>query len=175
MILVIAAGLLAASPAYAQVGMKLEEARTGEFWSSFDLQPAGEADSTRMVEFRPGGGPFASLVTVSVEVDGEGKIRAMELAISREMVDDPANGVFARDIAQGFLRASMPADDLPDVEALASEIGHSTEHRHASEGGFAVYEGHAERWGRTLEASTLLIRNESTSRGRTLVLVVTAR
>lgn len=185
--------VLTALPAEApaQIGRKLEEVRGEDFWTHFDFQPVWPArviEYTTFREFRPGAERFAPLVRLMATLDGDGRIREMEMTLSRAFVDDPADGVFARDVAKSFLRAAMPADDLPDVETLANEIELS---RADSPGTAAVrrspaipaeptppyrvYLGQAAEWSRTLEASTIRLRNGSGEGGPVLVLTVSAR
>lgn len=178
-------------PLRAQLGKTLEEVRGDDFWTFFNLKPIdgspGGPEGT--AAFRPAAGPFAPLVRVTAALDASGRIRAMELTLSREFVDDPANGIFARDIAKSFLRAAMPADDIVDVETLANEIEHPRETpgytvmrtkpapdlpRNPTPG-YEVYLGTSESWSRTLEGSTLRLRNQSGEAGRVLVISVEAR
>jgi len=191
----VAAAMLAAVPtaSTAQVGRKLEEVRGEDFWTFFGFQPTGPAtvvDDGTTVEFRPRAERFAPLVRVKLAVDSTGTIREMELAISREFVDDPTNGIFARDVVKSFVRAAMPADDLPDVETLANEIQFPREDAPGTTTvratpapalpaqatpPYRVYLGRDAEWSRTLEASTIRLRNGQGEGGAVLVLTVAAR
>jgi hypothetical protein len=169
----------------AQVGRKLEEVRGEDFWTFFNLQPTGAVEPGAAVEFRPAAGAFRAMVKVTAALDGEGTIQGMELALSREFVDDAANGVFARDIARSFLRAALPADDLPDLETLANEIefprdtpGYTTVRAQPAPETpaqptppYRVYLGLDAAWERTLEACTVRLQSE----GGVLTVTVAAR
>lgn len=189
----LAATVLAALPAEAQIGRKLEEVRGEDFWTHFGFQPVWPArviEYTTFMEFRPGVERLAPLVRLVATLDGDGRIREMEMTLSRAFVDDPADGVFARDVAKSFLRAAMPADDLPDVETLANEIGlpradppGTTTVRRAPPPAlparptppYRVFLGEDAEWSRTLEASTIRLRNGGGEGGPVLVLTVSAR
>jgi hypothetical protein len=145
---------------------------------------------TTFMEFRPGAERLAPLVRLTATLDGDGRIKEMEMTLSRTFVDDPADGVFARDVAKSFLRAAMPADDLPDVETLANEIGFpradppgTATVRRAPPPAlparptppYRVFLGEDAEWSRTLEASIIRLRNAGGEGGPVLVLTVSAR
>jgi hypothetical protein len=105
---------------------RLEKIRKeSEFFSWFHLEEDGaprEQGDRKIILFRPTGEVFRDLVTVTAAVDGEGRIREMELVLSRAFVDDDANGIFARDIAKGLLRSAVPRENQTEVADLANEI-----------------------------------------------------
>ncbi len=191
----VAAAVLAAVPATssAQVGRKLDEVRGEDFWTFFGFQPTGPAkvvEGGTTVEFRPRAERFAPLVRVTASLDQGGAIRQMEMAISREFVDHPANGIFARDVVKSFLLAAVPADDAPDVETLVNEIQFPREDAPGTTTvravpapalpgeptpPYRVFLGRDAEWSRTLEASTLRLRNDRGEGGSVLVLTVAAR
>jgi hypothetical protein len=119
--------LVAALPARAPaaVGDKLEGMKQTDFFKFFNLteaEPRSSEGGLTVVTFRPGGGNFRRLVKVAVTVGGDGVVRAMELTAARSFVDDPANGIFARDVAKSFLRAAVPVADAARINDLANEI-----------------------------------------------------
>lgn len=123
MLLVLAAP--GAAAAAGLVGAGLAEAeKTSDFFTFFHLTPTGPADARGVTAFRPSGPDFQALVLVTTTTDKAGRITAISLTIRRSFIDDPANGVFARDIAKSFLGdASQPADAAslkPLIDAIQS-------------------------------------------------------
>jgi hypothetical protein len=104
------------------IGVNLAAVQQGsDFFKFFHLAPTGPANAPGVVDFRPTG-QFAALVDVAVTVDGADRITAITLTLARSFIDDPANGVFARDIAKSFLLGAPPPADSQQVRALASDI-----------------------------------------------------
>lgn len=62
------------------------------------------------------------MAAVKVLTDAHGAVAAMALMLDRTFVDDPVNGVFARDIAKSFLRDAPASQAGALVAALADEI-----------------------------------------------------
>jgi hypothetical protein len=122
-------GAAAAQPPPANAGMigaDLAAVRQGsDFFTFFHLEPTGPASPERVTEFRPSGEDFRQLARLTVTVDAGGKITAMTLTLKRSFIDDPTNGVFARDIAKSFLRDAPPAADEKGVSDLADDIEHA--------------------------------------------------
>jgi hypothetical protein len=192
-LLALAAAVSFASPAAAQVGKRLEEARKEDFWTYFHLEPTGPArvESGRAVtEFRTTAPRFRPLARVTAEVDASGVIRAMGLELARSFVDDAQGGVFARDIAKSFLRAALPADDLPDMETLANEIEHPRQDAPGTTTvrlrpapdlprdptpAYEVYLGRSPSFSRTLEACVVELRNSAGGDGSLLTISITGR
>jgi hypothetical protein len=125
----IVALLAFAAPAPARaaglIGSDLAEARkTSDFFTFFHLTPTAPADAHGVTAFRPSGPEFRDLVLVTATTDKQGRITAMTLMIRRSFIDDPVNGVFARDIAKSFLGdAPSPADAAllkPLIDAIQS-------------------------------------------------------
>ena len=105
---------------------RLEKIRKeSDFFSWFHLEEDGaprEEGDKKIIVFKPSGEAFRELVTVTVTVDAEGRIREMELLLARSFVDDAVNGTFARDIAKSLLRCAVPRENQADVADLANEI-----------------------------------------------------
>jgi hypothetical protein len=111
--------------AEASVGDTLDEAQQTDFFKFFGLVeegPRAQGGGLTVVPFRPRAGKFRELVRLTVGVSKGDVIREMELTLTRSFVDDPANGIFARDIAKSFLRSAVPDADAPRVNDLANEI-----------------------------------------------------
>lgn len=105
---------------------RLEKIRKeSDFFSWFHLEEDGaprEEANRKVTVFKPSGEAFRDLVSLTVAVDGEGRIREMELSLSRSFIDDASNGIFARDIAKSLLRSAVPRENQTEVADLANEI-----------------------------------------------------
>jgi hypothetical protein len=118
-----ATGGVQAPAAGGMIGADLTAVRqSSDFFNFFHLAPTGPANAPGVIDFRPSGSEFTSLVDVGVTVDGADRITAMSLTLARSFIDDPANGVFARDIAKSFLQAAPPPADAQQVGLLATDI-----------------------------------------------------
>lgn len=183
--------LVAALPvrAPAAIGDRLEEMRQTDFFKFFNLTEAEPRTSERglsVISFRPGGGNFRRLVRVAVTVNSDGVVRAMELSLERSFVDDPANGIFARDIAKSFLRAAVPRADAAKINDLADEIefpkeleGYRIERTRPDPKlpaqptkGYLVYLGRQQLFAETFAQSALRVENISAG---SAVLRITVR
>jgi hypothetical protein len=122
----VAFALACAAPARAQVGSPRSALYGSEFWRFFNLQRVDSTTSAngRHVElsFRPGGAMFRDLVLLKVTEVADSGVAAVDLTLNRSFVDDPRNGIFARDIARSLLRAAVPAADAGSIATLAQEI-----------------------------------------------------
>jgi hypothetical protein len=96
--------------------------RTRDFFIFFHLVPTGPANAQGVTTFRPSGERFHDLVWLSVTTDRDARITAMTLMIRRSFIDDPKNGIFARDIVKSFIRDAPPKADANQLEALAHDI-----------------------------------------------------
>jgi len=106
------------------LGLDFDAIRTTWFFEWFHLQPmeSEQPGAGRLVRFLPRGGAFRDVVALDVQVSPEGRVKVLALGLDRRFVDDPVDGRWAREIAEGFLRAAVPGP--PDeVWALAEEIG----------------------------------------------------
>ncbi len=92
-----------------------------DFFRFFHLERVDEP-AQGVVDFRPSGGKFRDLVRVRVIIDGQGAITAMSLVLMRAFIDDPALTLFARDIAQSFLRDAPGREDAARLADLAEDI-----------------------------------------------------
>ena len=105
---------------------RLEKIRKeSEFFVWFHLKEDGsprEEGKKRIFTFKPTGEAFRELVTITFTVNGEDRIREIELVLARSFVDDAVNGIFARDIAKSLLRAAIPRENQTEVAGLADEI-----------------------------------------------------
>jgi hypothetical protein len=116
------------------IGTDLDTAQRGDLFTWFHLERVGQArdqNGRERVDFRPTGEGFRPLVQLSTWLDPESRIVQLRLALARHFVDDPRQGVFARDIAKSLLRATARRGEPPELRDLAHEIefghaGHAT-------------------------------------------------
>jgi hypothetical protein len=101
-----------------------------------DLAAVLASDFTRFFRFTeqqrgPSGGGTLVLFTTGAQgygaqvgwlIDPSGRVRGAMLALRRVYLEDPANGVFARDLAASFLRAAGAAEDGKVLGVVADEI-----------------------------------------------------
>jgi hypothetical protein len=121
---VAAGGAVHAQPAGGLLGQPLAAARSSDLFTFFNLaqtarQPCGDGQA---VGFRPTGEQFHLLAAVDVMTDARGDVAAMTLTLDRAFINDPTNGVFARDIAKSFLRDVSGPRAGAGVTGLAEEI-----------------------------------------------------
>jgi hypothetical protein len=117
-------GTVHAQPAGGLLGHPLAAARSNDLFTFFNLaqtasQPCGDGQA---LGFRPTGEQFHLLAAVDVMTDARGDVAAMTLTLDRAFINDPANGVFARDIAKSFLRDVSGSQAGASVSGLAHEI-----------------------------------------------------
>lgn len=128
------------------LGQDLAAARDAWFFQWFHLtrQISRREQEGGLIRFVPQGGAFRDRVALDVAIDGAGHITALTLGLARLFVDDPDDGPYARDIAQAFLRAVLPAAEGVPARALADEIagaGGEAESERGPTEGYAVYLG----------------------------------
>ncbi|MBF6560051.1 MAG: hypothetical protein IVW56_07160 [Candidatus Binataceae bacterium] len=104
------------------LGRKLHDLRQTEFFTWFNLEPVEEVAQDRKITFRPSGIKFRPLVSLSIACDRSGRVTSAALALARGFIDDPTNGIFARDIAKSFLRAGLSKRDLAIAASIADQI-----------------------------------------------------
>lgn len=71
--------------------------------------------------YRPTGEAFHHLAEVVLEGDAAGSLSGIELRLARSFIEDPRNGIFARDIAKSLLRDGLSAS-TPELDDLRNEI-----------------------------------------------------
>jgi hypothetical protein len=109
---------------FANLGENLEEANQTNFFRFFNLEQtqAARIGGNTVTSFKPSGAKFRPLVTVKVTTDAEGRIQAVEMVVLRSFIDDPQNGLFARDIAKSFLLVGLPSPRDRETTDLINEI-----------------------------------------------------
>jgi hypothetical protein len=108
------------------IGSELTRALEQEFFRWFSLEryeaPRTLADGSTWHGFRPSGERYKPLVTVNLETDGE-RIRDATLCLDRAFIEHPKDGPFARDIAAGYLRWALSADQQAAIGGFLNELG----------------------------------------------------
>jgi hypothetical protein len=114
----------ASGAAFGQLGGRLDQARETEFFRWFHLEQTEvkQAGGQKVVAFKPGGGKFRALVTLNVTTDGRDRLQALDLVLARAFVDDPRDGVFARDMVKSFLLAVFGDSGDQGLQDLIHEI-----------------------------------------------------
>jgi len=69
------------------------------------------------------------LASLDVTTDAAGRILAADLRLLRSFIDDTANTVFARDLANSFLRSATPARDMAWLKQLANQLRYDVQGR----------------------------------------------
>lgn len=96
----------------------MANAAASGFFAWFHLEPAELPN-----RFRPTGEAFHDLVALDVRTNGpDERITSMALRLERRFIDDPRDGVFARDIMKSFLRAALPPDVLAAIPSLSDTV-----------------------------------------------------
>lgn len=105
------------------IGQPLASVEMSGFFTWFNLAATGKqaCGGGEVSGFRPTGAQFHALAAVQALTDAKGKVVGMALILDRGFIDDPANGVFARDIAKSFL-GDAPGAGFKAAGDLATEI-----------------------------------------------------
>jgi len=139
--------------------LNLESERGSEFFTWFHLAPVGTPiavdGSQAWHSFRPTGSAFQALVEVDVLSEADGKIEGASLGLDRSFIDDPRNGVFARDIAKSFMAWAVRKPS-PAVSILIANIDDLS----------SAYHGHHARAGSRATAARYNRRISHLSRSR---------
>lgn len=120
---------------FGTLGDSLDSAQQTGFFRWFHLEEVGaakDANNNDVVEFRPSGEKFHDLVSLRVTCDAGRRMLALELALDRQFIDSPRNGVFAADCAKSFLLSATSDVNLDLVKPLAEAIEVGSYHRSAS-------------------------------------------
>jgi hypothetical protein len=114
----------ASGATFGQLGEHLDKAKDTEFFRWFHLEQTylNRAGAQTVVAFKPSGEKFRALVTLNATTDGQDRLQALELVLARVFVDDPGDGVFARDIVKSFLLAVVTGRGDQGLNDLISEI-----------------------------------------------------
>lgn len=107
------------------LGDTRQAAEASGFFRWFNLEPAGEESPTptrRAAYYRPEGPAFHALTELLLSMDESDRLSGLELRLARRFIDDPCNGLFARDIAKSLLRDSLTGENAKLLADLSNEI-----------------------------------------------------
>jgi CHAT domain-containing protein len=162
-------------PGFGQLGPNKSSALKSEFFTFFDLRQVDSAarDGETAITYKPQARQFRDLVTAVLTVDASQNIVGAQLALNRSFIEDPANGVFARDIAKSFLLACVTdLEEYPELSDAAKTIYRPSKDKLENSPALRVYVRMQESCSLTIPAGRLRMRN--TSDGREQWLVFTA-
>jgi hypothetical protein len=105
------------------LGSNLDELAQSPFLARFHLVEEQRAleGAREVVVFQPEGYRMRPFVTLLATAQG-GRVVSLELLLARLLVDHPAQGVFARDIAAALLSEALPQADHPAVHTLLAGL-----------------------------------------------------
>ena len=107
------------------IGQTIERAQNHALVLWFHLRAVGPKSSEgaqARIDFRPSGSSFRDLVLLSAWLDADERILRIAMSLERSFIDDPRQGMFARDIAKSLVRTEMREGDPPEIGHLADEI-----------------------------------------------------
>jgi len=109
------------------LGADLNRARLGaDYFRFFNLEPIGLAqrleNGEQLLAFKPSGAAFRDLVTIYVQTDPKALISMFRVVIARSFLDDPRNGVYARDLIKSSLLDCVNEVDAGNLKELADEV-----------------------------------------------------
>jgi hypothetical protein len=112
-------------PGFHRFGESRHTAEHSGFFKWFSLDPVATdkpAPHVFAAHYRPDGPAFHDLTEFIVVDDEDDRLQSLELRLAREFIDDPRNGLFARDIAKSLLRDAVDEPDAIALGHLADEI-----------------------------------------------------
>ncbi|HEY2618743.1 MAG TPA: hypothetical protein VGI78_15485 [Acetobacteraceae bacterium] len=118
--------------AFGALGDTIQDAQQTDLFTWFHLQQIAVSKNAAghpVVTFRPTAPQFRLLASLDVTTDATGRILAADLRLLRNFIDDKANTVFARDLANSFLRSATPARDMAWLEPLANQLRYAVQGR----------------------------------------------
>jgi len=170
------------------LGTDLTRARSrSDYFQFFNLELTGPAqplaNGGQILSFKPSGSDFHQLVTVYVETDSTGLISALRVIIARSFIDDPQNGVFARDLIKSSLLTGVSEGDAGNLNELATEILYRNLKRTllsrseptlsaTPSAAYLVVEGTNSEWETTLTSSTIKLTNQTQENRPALVIEI---
>jgi len=109
---------------FGSFGATEADVRATDFYRFFHLAEAARSAPTAgsATSYRPTG-PFGDLVTFAVGTAADGAIVELTLHVGRSFVEDPRNGIFARDVVASFVREAAANEGHEDgIAALLHEL-----------------------------------------------------
>jgi hypothetical protein len=172
------------------LGTDLAFARThSDYFQFFNLEPTGSAQSSAagtITSFKPTGSDFRQLVTVYVATDSKQLISGLRVVIARSFIDDPKNGIFARDLIKSSLLAAVNSSDAASFQDLAGEILYRDSTRTVltrnearlsptPSAAYLVVTGANPNWETRLPSSKIRLSNQTEENRPSLVIAIDAK
>src|SRR5271166_5478089 len=131
-------------PSFGQFGPNVPAALKSDFFTFFHLRQVESVadDEKTAITYKPQAPQFRDLVTVVLNVDPNQNIIGAQLALNRRFIVDPANQVFARDIAKSFLLGCVAdCQDYPEPCDAAAAIWEPSKDNLTRSAALRVYAG----------------------------------
>jgi hypothetical protein len=170
------------------LGTDLTTARAhSDYFQFFNLEPTGGAQpSANETSFKPIGSDFRQLVTIYVETDSKQLISGLRVVIARSFIDDPKNGVFARDLIKSTLLATVNATDAASLDDLGTEIlyrdrkgtvltRNEPQLSATPSAAYLVVSGTSKSWETKLRSSQIRLSNQTQENRPSLIITIHAQ
>jgi hypothetical protein len=143
---------------FGSMGRTLETARTTGFFLWFHMEESErrEHEPGELVRLRPSGKHFHHLCCLDVLMSLAGELVQIELVVERSFVDG-VDGLFAQDLVNSFLHASLPDACRSVLEDFISEI--NTPAGEGQTPAFQVFKGRMDQWSTQTGWSQLTLAN----------------
>lgn len=174
------------------LGADLNRARVqADYFRFFNLEPIGSAqpleNGERLLAFKPSGAAFRDLVTIYVQTNPKGLISTFRVVIARSFIDDPRNGVYARDLIKSSLLDCVNESDAGNLKDLADEIqfrdvkgtllvrSELPTLPATPSAAYLVVNGSSSTWETTFSSSKIKLTNETEDNRPALVIEIRAK
>jgi hypothetical protein len=169
------------------LGTGLASARANsDYFQFFNLSPATDLQASSGEQVFKPGGDFRQLVTIYVKTNAQQIITGIRAVVARSFIEDPVNGVYARDFVNSTLRSAGNTGDAAKLEELITEIHYrdikrimlSGREPHLSatpSAGYLVFSGASSSWEINLSSGKIRLSNETMDNRKSLVITVETR
>jgi hypothetical protein len=156
---------------FGSMGTTLETARKTGFFRWFHIAETERRaeEPGELVRFRPAGDKFHDLCFLDILSALGGEFVRMELVVKRSFIDG-ADSLFAQDLVNSFLNATLPDACRSILEDFIAEI--NTPAGEGQTPGFQVFKGRLNAWSTQTGWSRLHLANLSAAEVPSLVLNV---
>lgn len=156
---------------FGSMGTTLETARKTGFFRWFHMAESERhpEEPAELVRFRPAGDKFHDLCFLDILLAPGGEFVRMELVVKRSFIDG-ADGLFAQDLVNSFLRAALPDACRSLLEDFITEI--NTPAGDGQTPSFQVFKGRLNTWSKQTGWSRLHFANLTVAEVPSLVLNV---
>jgi hypothetical protein len=176
---------------FGRLGETLDSALKTDLFTWFHFEQASvekDAEGRDVFRFKPSGSKFHDLAMLTITCDAARKLVSAEVLIKRSFVDDQANGVFAADLANSFLRQATSMNDLTVIAPLITEIEETGFHGrtviraagtgvqrprpNSPSGGSLVYAGKQPTFDSPLSSTSLTLENRGAAGDAALLMTI---